>query len=475
MSIALKFNGVVQEQISISWKKVNVVAESDVCCGLFPPTERELIHDGKPFGNNGAFLMQFAVSGEAKCGRLLAIMGSSGAGKTTLLSAISGRQVDGLDVDGIFGINGYTTNLRTIQSVSAFVPQDDIFLSNLTVAEHLNYQLDLQKCLNVYIGGLRRKGISGGEKKRVAVASEIIGCPPVLFLDEPTSGLDLHIAEKIVTLLRKLCAGGSTIICTIHQPSSQMFHQFDDLLLLSEGRVAFLGTLGDAQTFFGRQGADIPLRYNPIDVYIKMLAIDSNDYHNCIERSEEICYAFESSEFRELIYIDRKPVKLNALDFRSSNWTQFTVIMRRTFVNNWREQMYGASLIQDFIAAFIFSLIVGRQEINQTAVKNINGTLYFLILMLTFQLCFLEIRSFYEELPLIKRELESGIYSATLGFWGYVIAQLPHQLLSVLLFTVIVYINVGFGAYFTRFCNYILTAVLYSQAVISFTYLFRNF
>ncbi|RWS20441.1 protein white-like protein, partial [Leptotrombidium deliense] len=210
-------------------------------------------------------------------------------------------------------------------------------------------ELELQKCLNVYIGGLRRKGISGGEKKRVAVASEIIGCPPVLFLDEPTSGLDLHIAEKIVTLLRKLCAGGSTIICTIHQPSSQMFHQFDDLLLLSEGRVAFLGTLSDAQTFFERQGADIPLRYNPIDVYIEMLAIDSNDYHNCIERSEEICYAFESSEFRELIYIDRKPVKLNALDFRSSCWTQFTVVMKRTFNNNWREKMYGISLIQDFV------------------------------------------------------------------------------------------------------------------------------
>ncbi|RWS05628.1 ABC protein: subfamily ABCG-like protein, partial [Leptotrombidium deliense] len=165
-------------------------------------------------------------------------------------------------------------------------------------------ELDIISCADNFIGGERRKGISGGEKKRVSLASEIIGNPSILFLDEPTSGLDSHIAEKTVTLLEKLAAGGQTVICTIHQPSSQIFNKFDEVLLVSAGKVAFMGPIKNAQVFFESNGYPVPKYFNPADVYIKALAVDSENIEKSNEKNNAICEAYKQSEFAKQIHID---------------------------------------------------------------------------------------------------------------------------------------------------------------------------
>ena len=99
---------------------------------------------------------------------------------------------------------------------------------------------------------LRIKGISGGERRRLAFASEILTNPPLLFCDEPTSGLDSFMAMTIVESLRDLASQGKTIICTIHQPSSEIFQNFDNLYLMAEGRLAYCGALANADDFFIR-------------------------------------------------------------------------------------------------------------------------------------------------------------------------------------------------------------------------------
>lgn len=112
-------------------------------------------------------------------------------------------------------------------------------------------QLGLTKCENTQIGIAGRvKGISGGEMKRLAFASEVLTDPPLMFCDEPTSGLDSYMAEQVVLTLKELASRGKTIICTIHQPSSQVYALFDRVLLMAEGRVAFLGHTKDAIPFF---------------------------------------------------------------------------------------------------------------------------------------------------------------------------------------------------------------------------------
>lgn len=152
--------------------------------------------------------------------------------------------------------------------------QVDLFIPTITVREQLQFHaslrmdakislkeryerveevivsLGLSACADTLIGGNHRKGISGGEMKRLAFACEVLTDPSILFCDEPTSGLDSFMAETVVKVMRKLAGQGKIVICTIHQPSSEVFILFDQLLLLAEGRVAYIGPREEATTFF---------------------------------------------------------------------------------------------------------------------------------------------------------------------------------------------------------------------------------
>ena len=112
-------------------------------------------------------------------------------------------------------------------------------------------QLALSKCRNSHIGVPGRiKGISGGERKRLSFAAEVLTDPSLMFCDEPTSGLDSFMALNVVQVLKNLARVGKTVICTIHQPSSELYSMFDKMLLMAEGRVAFSGTPEEADDFF---------------------------------------------------------------------------------------------------------------------------------------------------------------------------------------------------------------------------------
>lgn len=172
--------------------------------------------------------------------------------------------------------------------------QDDLFTGTLTVLEHLTFmamlkldrrlrgwerkrrveellvELGLKKCEHTRIGiPGQMSGISGGERKRLHFASEIISGCPLLFTDEPTTGLDSFSAQKIVGMMRNMAAKGKTVICTIHQPNSQVFSMFDQLCLMAEGRTAYMGPAKDAPAFMKRLGYRCPDNYNPADFYIR--------------------------------------------------------------------------------------------------------------------------------------------------------------------------------------------------------------
>lgn len=109
----------------------------------------------------------------------------------------------------------------------------------------------LTQCANTRIGqDDASKVLSGGEKKRLAFATELLNKPTILFCDEPTTGLDSYSAQQLIRTLQSLARRGTTIMCTIHQPSSQLFAMFHQVMLLAEGRVAFMGTPDQALDFF---------------------------------------------------------------------------------------------------------------------------------------------------------------------------------------------------------------------------------
>ncbi|XP_038062182.1 ABC transporter G family member 14-like [Patiria miniata] len=230
------------------------------------------------------------VSGKAEPGKVLAIIGPSGSGKTTLLHVISGRLAE-LSF-GTVSLNG-TPLTKALRRRIALVLQDDIFFSNLTLRETLLFTarlrlpssipykakvqrvdeivdtLDLNKCQDTRIGDYLRRGISGGEKKRANIACELLTDPAVLILDEPTSGLDsttsLHLIQTLKTYAEKT---HKTVVMSIHQPSSQIFHLFDHLLLLAEGQVIYIGEADHALNYFASLGLHCEPNFNPADFLI---------------------------------------------------------------------------------------------------------------------------------------------------------------------------------------------------------------
>ncbi|RLN93747.1 hypothetical protein BBJ28_00011274, partial [Nothophytophthora sp. Chile5] len=173
------------------------------------------------------------VNGVARPGQLLVIMGPSGTGKSSLLDCISGRKDSKGGLGGYITINGASTT--TVREHLVFQAQLHMGKRASTQeyekrVDEVMEQLGLVKCRDTLIGGASRRGISGGERKRLSFASEILSNPSLLFVDEPTSGLDSFMAETVVRQLQQIARDdGRTVVVTIHQLSSELFVLFDQL------------------------------------------------------------------------------------------------------------------------------------------------------------------------------------------------------------------------------------------------------
>lgn len=220
-----------------------------------------------PHTNNGIHDFSFTL----KSGTLLAIMGGSGSGKTTLLNLLCGSIEP---QSGSITINGHSIHEEETQKLIGFVPQDDLLIEELTVRENLWYtarlcfegmtkrelnervdkilhDLGLEATANLKVGSPLNKTISGGQRKRLNIALELIREPAVLFLDEPTSGLSSADTEMVINLLKEQTYRGKLIVVNIHQPSSDVYKLFDRLWLLDKGGYpVYDGNPIDAITYF---------------------------------------------------------------------------------------------------------------------------------------------------------------------------------------------------------------------------------
>lgn len=214
--------------------------------------------------------------------------------------------------------------------------------------------LSLTKCQNTIIGVTGRiKGLSGGERKRLSFASEALTDPALLLCDEPTSGLDSFMAHNVLQVLKNLAQKDKTIILTIHQPSSEIFSMFDKLLLMANGRVAFLGTPSEANDFFASLQAPCPTNYNPADFFVERLAVVPGKEDESRETIRKICDAFAVSEYQTKINDEISKLQSNSIAFKSMNgnngngvesyrvswWAQFRAILWRSWLTVLKEPL----------------------------------------------------------------------------------------------------------------------------------------
>ncbi|XP_033355100.1 protein white-like isoform X3 [Bombus vosnesenskii] len=433
------------ESITYTWSDLNVYAAKrdekpwDSLLRRKKPVERRhLLKD---------------VCGVAYPGELLVIMGSSGAGKTTLLNALTFRSGSGVTASGVMAANGRRVSSTILTSRTAYVQQDDLFVGTLTVKEHLLFQamvrmdrripmeqrfdrvqqvineLALSKCKNTVIGQPGRiKGLSGGEMKRLSFASEVLTDPPLMFCDEPTSGLDSFMAHQVVSVLKTLTdsgdvvARGKTIVVTLHQPSSELFALFDRILLMAEGRVAFMGTTSQACTFFETLGAACPSNYNPADYFVQMLAVVPGQETSCRHAINTVCDTFQKSDHGIKIALEAEAVSgefedslqdakysKNRSPYKASWCEQFHAVLWRSWLSVIKEPiLIKVRLLQTVMVSLLVGIVYFDQRLDQDGVMNINGALFIFLTNMTFQNVFAVINVFCAELPIFLREHRNG-------------------------------------------------------------------
>ncbi|MCH84892.1 ABC transporter G family member 31-like, partial [Trifolium medium] len=209
------------------------------------------------------------VSGVFAPGVLTALMGSSGAGKTTLMDVLAGRKTGGY-IEGDIKISGYPKVQHTFARIAGYVEQNDIHSPQMTVQESLWFSaslrlpkevsndkkqefveqvmklVELDSLRHAIVGMAGTSGLSTEQRKRLTIAVELVANPSIIFMDEPTSGLDARAAAIVMRTVRNTVDTGRTVVCTIHQPSIDIFEAFDELLLMKRGgQVIYGGKIGN--------------------------------------------------------------------------------------------------------------------------------------------------------------------------------------------------------------------------------------
>ncbi|XP_015178287.1 PREDICTED: ATP-binding cassette sub-family G member 4 [Polistes dominula] len=234
------------------------------------------------------------INGRFNAKQLIALMGPSGAGKSSLLDVLSGFRETG--VDGAIYVNGRVRDLRSFSRCSAYITQNDCLEPLLTVLESMRIAADLKLPTNVpkhqketvieeiltTLGLYEHMNtstgrLSGGQKKRLSMALELVNNPTVMFLDEPTTGLDSSSCMQVVKLLKLLARQGRTIICTIHQPSASIFKIFDHIYLLGKGNCLYQGSTEKLLPYLESMNLHCPIYHNPTDYIIELACGEYGD------------------------------------------------------------------------------------------------------------------------------------------------------------------------------------------------------
>ncbi|KZV28328.1 Pleiotropic drug resistance 12 [Dorcoceras hygrometricum] len=422
------------------------------------------------------------VSGAFRPGVLTALMGVSGAGKTTLMDVLAGRKTGGY-IDGNITISGYPKNQATFARISGYCEQNDIHSPNVTVHESLIYSawlrlpsdvdektrkafieevmelVELTPLGGALVGLPGINGLSTEQRKRLTIAVELVANPSIIFMDEPTSGLDARAAAIVMRTVRNTVNTGRTVVCTIHQPSIDIFEAFDELFLMKRGgQEIYVGPLGHQSSqlikyFEGIQGvAKIKNGINPATWMLEVsttaqelvTGVDFADYY---KKSE--LFGRNKALIKELS-VPRPGTKdlYFTTQFSQPFLVQCMACLWKQHWSYWRNPPYTAVriLFTTFIALIFGTMFwdLGSKWKTQQDLMNAMGSMYAAINFLGFQYSSSVQPVVAIERTVFYREKAAGMYSALPYAFSQFLIELPYVFVQALVYSLLVYSMMGF-------------------------------
>jgi ABC-type multidrug transport system ATPase subunit len=442
--------------------------------------------------------------------RLSAWMGPSGCGKTSLLSVAAGLLSDPdneLVGDSRIKINdGVGSAPKRMVGV---VWQDDMLLSNLTVRETVRFAARMKNTrdvsdemvetvvddtlsklglshvgdhlIGVPGGGGRSRGISGGQRKRVAVAVELVARPSILLLDEPTSGLDASTAYQLMVTLKSLALIGHSIAVVIHQPRTSIFNMFDNLLLLSQGRVVYEGGVAGARHFLQSCGVgELPPETGIADWIMDVIIEDEKkEGGGTLPLLWESFHSKEQQRLKDQIVIDashnttesrsqKLPRRLSTLEelekegpkYQSSFWIQLKFLTIRAAKQQRGQHLTVVAFLVTFCWTAFTCLAWGRMPDTTAYVFNRASLLFFLIIGQSNSVVSTSLVTFSAERRLLSRERAKKMYRTLPYFIAMTLSDMIHSVTFPTLYGVIVYWICNFRPTAHAFFVFVLTLYL---------------
>jgi len=457
------------------------------------------------------------VSGMASPGEILALMGPSGSGKTSLIDVLAGRSEY---QSGEISIDGEIVTAKVMKKLKkriAYVKQSDLFFGHLTVRDQLTYtallrlpstvpksrkltevdriihRLRLQKCADSPIFM-----ISGGERKRVNIGTELLTDPAVIMLDEPTSGLDSTSAVALMKILETLAFNeGKTIITSIHQPSSAVFFSFNKLMLLADGNVVYYGTPQNSLSYVSQLNFACPGGYNAADHWMDLLVVDSaiaptnetQDDFNADGPSDEQLMVVtpgaqaqgrksrvstvtpktalidawnkeeQANQVNEAVKADQQRNKGSSqaheswseASFNSTWWTQFTVLVHRSLKNSRSAIFTTMNLIKSGCIGLMAGLLWFQMPYTEATVFDRSSYYFFTMTYWVFDAMFTAFMAFPVERSIMLKERASGSYHLSAYFLAKTTSEAPARMVLPAIYMIVSYwlagVNSNFGVF----------------------------
>ncbi|XP_010515840.1 PREDICTED: ABC transporter G family member 37 isoform X2 [Camelina sativa] len=422
------------------------------------------------------------ITGAFRPGILTALMGVSGAGKTTLLDVLAGRKTSGY-IEGEIRISGFPKVQETFARVSGYCEQTDIHSPNITVEESVVYSawlrlapeidsatktqfvkqvletIELDEIKDALVGVAGLSGLSTEQRKRLTIAVELVANPSIIFMDEPTTGLDARAAAIVMRAVKNVADTGRTIVCTIHQPSIDIFEAFDELVLLKRGgRMIYTGPLGLHSYHIIEYFESVPEipkirdNHNPatwmLDVSSQSVEVElgvdfANIYH------DSALYKRNSELVKQLSQPDSESSDIHfKRTFAQSWWGQFRSILWKMNLSYWRSPSYNLMrMVHTLISSLIFGALFwkqGQKKDTQQSLFTVFGAIYGLVLFLGINNCSSALQYFETERNVMYRERFAGMYSATAYALSQVVTEIPYIFIQAAEFVIITYPMIGF-------------------------------